>query len=128
VPAERDLDAVLCPRQKDCDIILNRDVSPRLGVSDSQLPEERRQLGVLGTAAGLGCSIAVSVILCIGGGVALDEWLNKTPLFTLIGVALGLLVSMYQLYELTQIGRTDREPGPVAKQIQKVPQPRRRQP
>ena len=88
-------------------------------------PEERGQLGAAGTAAGLGCSIVVSIILCIGGGVAIDNWLDLSPLFTLIGVALGLLAAGYQLYELTQIGRTDRAPGPVARQIQKVP--RRRQ-
>jgi ATP synthase protein I len=83
-------------------------------------PEERRQLGAVGTAAGLGCSIVVSVILCIGGGVALDSWLDRSPLFTLIGVALGLIVSGYQLYELAMVGRTDRASGPVTKQIQRV--------
>jgi ATP synthase protein I len=111
---------------KDCDIILNRDVSPRCGVKDMPTPEERRQMGAAGTAAGLGCSIVASIILCIGGGIVLDQWLDKSPLFTLIGVALGLVAAAYQLYELTQVGRSDREPGPLAKQIQKMP--RRRKP
>ena len=76
-------------------------------------PEERRQWGAAGTAAGLGCSIVTSVILFIGGGIALDSWADTSQLFTLIGVALGLVVSAYQLYELAQIGRSDRRPGPV---------------
>lgn len=91
-------------------------------------PEEQRQWGLAGTAAGLGCSIAVSIVLFIGGGVALDQWLDQSPVFTLIGVALGLLAAGYQLYELTRIGRADRQPGPVARQIQKMPPPGRKRP
>ena len=83
-------------------------------------PEERRQLGTVGTATGLGCSIVVSVVLSIGGGVLLDSWLDRSPVFTLIGVALGLVLSGYQLYELAMVGRTDRKTGPVTKQIQRI--------
>ena len=83
-------------------------------------PEERHQLGTVGTAAGLGCSIVVSVVLSIGGGVLLDSWLDRSPVFTLIGVALGLVLSGYQLYELAMVGRTDRKTGPVTKQIQRI--------
>ncbi len=89
-------------------------------------PEERRQLGTVGTAAGLGCSIVVSVILCIGGGVALDKRFDSSPVLTLVGVALGLILSGYQLYELAYVGRKDREPGPVTKQIQKISSNRER--
>lgn len=89
-------------------------------------PEERRQWGAAGTAAGLGCSIVTSVILFIGGGVAVDAWADTSPVFTLIGVALGLVVSAYQLYELAQIGRSDRRPGPVTRGIQRLPVPRPR--
>jgi len=59
--------------------------------------------------------------LFIGGGILLDSWLETSPLFTLIGVALGLIASAYQLYELALVGRSDRGPGPVARQIQKLP-------
>lgn len=88
--------------------------------------EERRQLGAAGTAVGLGCSIVTSIILFIGGGVALDAWTDRSPLFTLIGVALGLIAAGYQLYELAQIGRTDRASGVVTRQIQKLPSSRRK--
>lgn len=88
--------------------------------------EQRRQLGAAGTAVGLGCSIVTSIILFIGGGVVLDEWADTSPVFTLIGVALGLLAAGYQLYELAQIGRLDRKPGPVTRQIQRLPANRNR--
>jgi len=88
--------------------------------------EQRRQLGAAGTAVGLGCSIVTSIILFIGGGVLLDNWVNTAPLFTLIGVVLGLAAAGYELYELAQIGRTDRRPGPVTRQIQRLPVDRER--
>jgi len=81
-------------------------------------------LGAAGTAAGIGCSIVVTIILCIGGGIAIDRWTDRSPLFTLIGVGLGLAASGYQLYELALVGRTDRGPGPVGKQIARIPNPR----
>jgi F0F1-type ATP synthase assembly protein I len=88
--------------------------------------EERRQLGAAGTALGLGCSIVTSIVIFIAGGVALDEWTNRSPLFTLIGVAIGMILAGYHLYELARVGRTDRAPGPVARQIQRLPSSRRK--
>jgi ATP synthase protein I len=78
-------------------------------------------MSAAGTAAGLGCSIVVSIMLCVGGGLALDSWLNRSPLFTLAGVGLGLAAAGYQLYELTTIGRKDRAPGPLSRGIARVP-------
>ncbi len=78
-----------------------------------------------GVASGLGCSIVVTMIVLIGGGVALDQWAGTTPWFTLLGVTLGLVAAGYQLYELTLIGRKDRAAGPVGRQIAKMPVPRR---
>jgi ATP synthase protein I len=89
--------------------------------------EQRRQLGAAGTAVGLGCSIVTSIILFIGGGVLLDQWIDTAPIFTLIGVVLGLAAAGYQLYELAQIGRSDRRPGVVTRQIQRLPANRERQ-
>jgi ATP synthase protein I len=86
--------------------------------------EERRQFGAAGTALGLGCSIVTSIILFIGGGILLDRWLETEPIFTLIGVALGMLLAGYELYELAMVGRTDRKPGPVTRQLQKLPSSR----
>ena len=88
--------------------------------------EERRQLGAAGTALGLGCSIVTSIILWVVGGILLDKWLDTAPIFTLIGIALGLVTAGYQLYELAQVGQKERKPGPVTRQIQKLPGSRRK--
>jgi hypothetical protein len=74
---------------------------------------EREDVQALGAAQGLGCGIAASLVVFIGLGIFLDQRLDTTPLFILIGVALGLVGAGYQLYELTLIGRKDRKPGPL---------------
>ena len=56
-------------------------------------PEEREQLASAGMAWGMGCSIVVSILLSILGGLAVDEFANTTPVFTLIGVGLGLFLA-----------------------------------
>lgn len=78
-------------------------------------------MSAAGIAAGLGCSIVVSIIVCIGGGIALDAWSGRSPLFTLVGVAIGLAAAGYQLVELANVGRKDRGPGPLARSIARVP-------
>lgn len=84
-------------------------------------PEERARLGAAGAAAGLGCAIVITLIVLIGGGVLLDRRLGTTPLFTLIGVALGLAGAGYQLYELSRVGLSDRTPGPLGRQLARLP-------
>ncbi|MBX3070262.1 MAG: AtpZ/AtpI family protein [Thermomicrobiales bacterium] len=80
-------------------------------------PVDNDDARAAGVAAGLGCSIVVSIIICIVGGILLDEWLETSPWFTLLGVALGLIVAAYQLYELAMLGQKDREPKVVTRQI-----------
>lgn len=101
------------------------EIGPGERVFDRPTPEQRRQLEAAGVASGLGCSIVVTMIVLIGGGVALDQWAETTPWFTLLGVALGLVAAGYQLYELTLVGRKDRGAGPMGRQIAKMPIPRR---
>ena len=83
-------------------------------------PEQRTQMGAAGVAAGLGCSIVVTLLLLIGGGLLLDRVLGTEPILTLIGVALGLVAAGYQLYELTRIGVSGREPGPIGRRLSGV--------
>jgi hypothetical protein len=66
-----------------------------------------------------------SIVLSVVGGLAVDRWLDRSPVFTLIGVALGMAAAGYQLYELAQIGRPDKSAGPIARRIQNVPAPHR---
>ena len=88
-------------------------------------PEDRAQLGAAGVAAGLGCSVVVTLVALIGGGVLLDGALDTSPIFTLIGVAAGLAAAGYQLWELTRVGLKDRQPGPLGRQLARLPATRR---
>ena len=84
-------------------------------------PEQRARLGAVGIATGLGCSVVVSLIVFIGGGVLLDRAVDSAPVFTLVGVAVGLIAAGYQLWELTRIGIRDRAPGPLGRGLARLP-------
>jgi F0F1-type ATP synthase assembly protein I len=57
----------------------------------------------IGAASGIGCTIVVSLLVCIGGGVLLDRWLDTTPVMVAVMIAAG-----YALYELAVLGRSDK--------------------
>jgi F0F1-type ATP synthase assembly protein I len=44
---------------------------------------------------GAGFQFAFAILLFLGGGVLLDCWLGTRPLFTLVGVAIGLGAGFY---------------------------------
>jgi hypothetical protein len=92
---------------------------------DTPSPEERAQLGAAGAAAGIGCSIVVSIVFFIVGGVILDRVTDRSPVFTLIGVVLALIAAGYELVELARVGRPDKAPGPLTRQITRLPLGRR---
>ncbi len=83
-------------------------------------PDEIANVRAAGVAAGLGCSIVVTIIGSIVGGIFLDRWLDTSPWLTLGGVALGLIASGYQLYELATLGAEGSSPKVVTRQISKV--------
>jgi ATP synthase protein I len=83
-------------------------------------PVDKDDARAAGVAAGLGCSIVVSIIFCIVGGIFLDRWLDTSPWLTLGGVALGLIVAAYQLYELAMMGSKGESPRIMTRQIQKI--------
>ncbi|MGI8482841.1 MAG: AtpZ/AtpI family protein [Thermomicrobiales bacterium] len=76
---------------------------------------DTEELGTIGMASGLGCSIVASLVVFIVGGIFLDRWLHTTPVLLLIGVGIGLIAAGYQLYELTLLGRSDKVAGPVTR-------------
>jgi F0F1-type ATP synthase assembly protein I len=84
---------------------------------EAPTPEEREQLASAGMAWGMGCSIVVSILVSILGGIFLDQLTGQTPLFTLIGVGLGLFLAGYQLWELAQLGSKTGKVGPVARRV-----------
>jgi F0F1-type ATP synthase assembly protein I len=95
-------------------------------LTDGLSPEDRRELNQVAVATGLGCSIVASIVLTIGGGVLLDRAFDTAPVLTLIGVALGLIVAGYQIYELALMGQRGRRPPPIARGLAKLPVGRKR--
>lgn len=67
-------------------------------------PRSQRDWRAIGAASGIGCSVVVSLLLCIGGGILVDRWLGTEPVGVLVGVALGLVAAGYSLYELAVLG------------------------
>jgi len=92
-------------------------------MTPDQPGNEVARYGAAGVAAGLGCSIVVTTILLIGGGLLADRWLGTAPVFILVGVGVALIAAGYQLVELAQIGRVGAKPGPLTRGIQRLPGP-----
>jgi hypothetical protein len=90
-------------------------------LSDGKLPnlQKDRDLQKIGTATTLGFGVAISLAVMVGGGIWLDRRLDLAPVFTLIGLALGLLSAGYQLYELALLNRQDRDSGPVGRALER---------
>jgi F0F1-type ATP synthase assembly protein I len=55
-----------------------------------------------GIAFDLGIRLGISVILGLGGGLALDAWLHTSPIFTLIGMVLGIGAAMYTIWDVAR--------------------------
>jgi ATP synthase protein I len=55
-----------------------------------------------GVAFDLGLRLGISVILGVGGGLLLDNWLHTSPIFTLIGVVLGIGAAMYTIWDVAK--------------------------
>jgi F0F1-type ATP synthase assembly protein I len=53
-----------------------------------------------GIAFDLGLRLGISVILGVGGGLLLDGWLRTSPIFTLIGMVLGIGAAMYTIWDV----------------------------
>jgi F0F1-type ATP synthase assembly protein I len=56
----------------------------------------------MGIAFDLGIRLGVSVIVGLGGGLLLDSWLRTSPIFTLIGMALGIGAAMYTIWDVAR--------------------------
>ena len=53
-----------------------------------------------GVAFDLGIRLGISVILGLGAGLLLDSWLHTRPIFTLIGMVLGIGAAMYTIWDV----------------------------
>ena len=65
-------------------------------------PDTRSQSAKMGIAFDLGIRLGISVILGLGGGLLLDSWLHTSPIFTLIGMALGIGAAMYTIWDVAR--------------------------
>jgi F0F1-type ATP synthase assembly protein I len=65
-------------------------------------PASRPQSANMGIAFDLGIRLGVSVIVGLGGGLLLDSWLHTSPIFTLIGMALGIGAAMYTIWDVAR--------------------------
>jgi ATP synthase protein I len=56
----------------------------------------------IGIAFDLGVRLGISVILGLGGGLLLDSWLHTSPIFTLVGMVLGIGAAMYTIWDIAR--------------------------
>ena len=63
---------------------------------------DRRTLRALAVGIQFGISVVASVVIAMGGGYLLDEWLNTRPLFLLLGILVGIVAALYTIYELSR--------------------------
>ena len=79
----------------------------RRGRATIQMGDEKDRRGSAthapwGIAFDLGLRLGISVILGLGGGLVVDNWLGTLPLFTLIGVVLGIGAAMYTIWDVAR--------------------------
>jgi len=55
-----------------------------------------------GLAFDLGLRLGISIIIGLGGGLLLDASLHTSPIFTLIGMLLGLAAAMYTIWDVAK--------------------------
>jgi F0F1-type ATP synthase assembly protein I len=55
-----------------------------------------------GLALDLGLRLGISVILGLVLGLVVDGWLHTSPLFTLLGVVLGVAAAMYTIWDVAR--------------------------
>ena len=53
-------------------------------------------------ATQIGVSVAVTCVIFVAGGKYLDNYTHKSPLFTLLGILIGLVVSMYLVWQIVK--------------------------
>ena len=53
-------------------------------------------------ATQIGASVAVTCVIFVVGGKYLDNQTGKSPLFTLLGIAVGLVASMYLVWQIVK--------------------------
>ena len=55
-----------------------------------------------GLALELGFRLGVSIVIGLGGGLLIDNWLRTTPAFTLIGMVVGIGGAMATIWSVAR--------------------------
>lgn len=53
-------------------------------------------------ATQIGFSVAITCVIFVGGGKYLDNYTGKSPLFTLLGIILGLAAAIYLVWQIVK--------------------------
>jgi len=77
-------------------------MSTRQTNGPEERPKEVRPTQNWGLVLDLGMRLGLSVVIGIGAGVLLDNWAHTSPLFTLIGVVVGVGAAMYSIWEVAR--------------------------
>jgi F0F1-type ATP synthase assembly protein I len=46
--------------------------------------------------------LGLSVVIGVGAGVLLDNWLGTRPIFILVGMVVGIAAAMYSIWEVAR--------------------------
>lgn len=49
---------------------------------------------------GLGWYVGVTIFFGVAGGASLDRWAGTSPIFTLVGILVGLIVAVWGVYRM----------------------------
>lgn len=55
-----------------------------------------------GLAFDLGLRLGISILIGLGGGLVVDNWLGTSPLFTLVGMVLGIGAAMVTIWNVAR--------------------------
>ena len=75
---------------------------PDPGVDDESTRPERNTATGIGMALDLGVRLGVAVFMGLGAGLLLDSWLHTSPIFTLIGMVVGIAAAMYTIWDVAR--------------------------
>ena len=75
---------------------------PDPGVDEESTRQERNTAAGIGVALDLGVRLGVSVVIGLGAGLLLDSWLHTSPIFTLIGMVVGIAAAMYTIWDVAR--------------------------
>jgi F0F1-type ATP synthase assembly protein I len=53
-------------------------------------------------ALDLGLRLGIAIAIGLGAGLLLDNWLRTSPIFTLIGMVLGIAAAMYTIWDVAR--------------------------